>query len=70
MKENSYYGTQDVHSVSYLEFGSLDLREKSKKIWAYWQDAEAYDLYMFARYARDILMFRKVVDEINYGGGT
>ena len=68
MRENSYYGTQDVHSVSYLEFGSLDLREKSKKIWAYWQDAEAYDLYMFARYARDILMFRKVIDEINYGG--
>lgn len=70
MAENTYYGTQDVHSVSYLEFGSMDLAAKSKKIWAYWQDEEAYDLYMFARYARDLLAFRKLIENKKQLGGV
>ena len=29
--ENDYYGTEDDHAISYLEFGSIDPREKTKK---------------------------------------
>ena len=56
--ENSYYGTEAHHAISYLEFGSINPMERTKKIWGYWQDQEAYDLYMFARYARDLFAFR------------
>lgn len=54
-----YYGSDQVDSISYLEFGSVDFKEKSKTIWGYWQDQEAYDLYMFSRYARDMFAFRR-----------
>lgn len=57
-KDNDYYGSEDNQAISYLEFGSVNLKEKTKKIWGYWQDQEAYDLYMFSRYARDIFSFR------------
>lgn len=56
--KNTYYGTDEIKSVSYLEFGSVNLENATKKIWAYWHDQEAYDLYMFARYARDLFIFR------------
>lgn len=57
--QQNYYGSDKVESVSYLEFGSVDIAKKSKTIWGYWQDQEAYDLYMFSRYARDMYAFRR-----------
>ncbi len=62
-RENDYYGSDENQAISYLEFGSVNTKEKSKRIWGYWQDQEAYDLYMFARYARDIFSFRHFLDE-------
>lgn len=58
-----YYGSSEINSVSYLEFGSIDKRNDEKKIWGYWQDQNAYDLYMFSRYARDLFAFRKFLQE-------
>lgn len=63
MNQSKYYGCENPESVSYLEFGSINLVKAEKKIWGYWQDQAAYDLYMFARYARDLFSFRKFFDE-------
>lgn len=59
---NAYYGNESNTSISYLEFGSVDIEKKKKTIWGYWQDQEAYDLYMFARYSRDLFSFRHYLD--------
>ena len=63
MDNSKYYGCENPEAVSYLEFGSINLVKGEKKIWNYWQDQVAYDLYMFARYARDLFAFRKFFDE-------
>lgn len=63
MNKAGYYGSDKQGTLSYLEFGSLDLENATKKIWGYWQDQEAYDLYMFARYARDLFLFRDYFEE-------
>lgn len=63
MDNKKYYGCENPESVSYLEFGSVNLLKGEKKIWGYWQDQIAYDLYMFARYSRDLFAFRKFFDE-------
>lgn len=63
MDNRKYYGCENPESVSYLEFGSINLVEGQKTIWNYWQNQEAYDLYMFARYSRDLFAFRKFFDE-------
>jgi len=63
MEKKDYYGSEEQTSLSYLEFGSIDLNERTKKIWAYWQDQEAYDLYMFSRYSRDLISFRDFLEQ-------
>ncbi len=63
MDNQKYYGCENPESVSYLEFGSINLVKGEKKIWGYWQDQIAYDLYMFARYSRDLFAFRKFFGE-------
>ncbi|MCL2284608.1 MAG: hypothetical protein FWC26_14940, partial [Fibromonadales bacterium] len=65
-QRKDYYGCDDIESLSYLEFGSVDLRNAKKTIWAYWQDQEAYDMYMFSRYVRDLFAFRDFVDKKEY----
>ena len=62
-KNDIYYGTEKRDSLSFLEFGSIDLEKHKKTTWGYWQDAEAYDLYMFARYAKDLFLFRDFFKE-------
>jgi hypothetical protein len=63
MDNRKYYGCETPESVSYLEFGSVNLVKGEKKIWNYWQDQDAYDLYMFARYSRDLFSFRRFFKE-------
>lgn len=63
MVDKKYYGCENPESISYLEFGSINLIKGEKKIWGYWQDQVAYDLYMFARYSRDLFSFRKFFEE-------
>ena len=58
-----FYGDNGNTSLSYLEFGSIDLKGRKKSIWGYWHDQEAYDLYMFSRYAKDMFAFRKFVED-------
>lgn len=54
----SYYGSNTSNLVSYLEFGSIDLEKSKKEIWGYCQHQQAYDYYMFSRYAKDLFLFR------------
>lgn len=63
MDNYKYYGCECPESVSYLEFGSINFMKGEKKIWNYWQDQDAYDLYMFARYSKDLFAIRKFFDE-------
>lgn len=63
MQYDKYYGCEKPESVSYLEFGSINLVKGEKKIWNHWQDQMAYDLYMFARYSKDLFAFRKFFQE-------
>lgn len=63
MDKQNYYGCDNPESVSYLEFGSINLVKGEKTIWNYWQNQDAYDLYMFARYSRDLFAFRKFFNE-------
>ena len=63
MTNKKYYGCENPESISYLEFGSINLIKGEKSIWGYWQDQIAYDLYMFARYSRDLFAFRKFFEE-------
>lgn len=65
MNNRQYYGCENPEAISYLEFGSINVVKGEKKIWNYWQDQNAYDLYMFARYAKDLFAFRKFFDEKN-----
>lgn len=62
-KKHNYYGNMELTSLSYLEFGSIDLEKSEKKIWGYWQDQTAYDFYMFSRYAKDLFLFRSFLEE-------
>ena len=58
-----YYGSEEIELLSYLEFGRIDIKNAKKTVWGYWQHQEAYDLYMFARYARDLFLFRDFYTE-------
>jgi hypothetical protein len=68
-KRADYYGTEQNTNVSFLEFGSIDIKNAKRTTWAYKQDQEAYDLYMFSRYARDLLSFREFCIEFAASGG-
>lgn len=61
--QEAYYGDKKGELLSYLEFGSIDLKGAKKTIWGYWQDQDAYDFYMFARYARDLFLFRDFISQ-------
>lgn len=58
-----YYGCENPEAVSYLEFGAINIVKGQKTIWNYWQDQMAYDLYMFARYSKDLFAFRHFFEE-------
>jgi len=56
-KEN-YYGTSEVEGLTYLEFGGVDLVNSKKEIWDFKTDQDAYDLFMIARYAKEIIGYQ------------
>jgi|GEM_PF-4050639 len=58
--KRSFYGDEAFETITYLEFGSIHLSKQTKSTWAYVMHQEAYDLYMFSRYAKDLFLFRDV----------
>ena len=62
-----FYNTDKTKSLTFLEFGSLDLSQGEKKIWDFRTDQEAYDFFMLARYMKDLMVFRKLSAEARSG---
>ena len=60
MNKNKYYGTNDNSSVSYLEYGSINLSNSSKQVWDFRLHDKAYDWLMHARYSNDIYAYLKM----------
>lgn len=57
----SYYNIDDSKSVTFLEFGSIDLEASKKNVWDLRLHQEAYDFFMIARYFKDLLTYRNLV---------
>ncbi len=66
MSEKKYYGGEKHNRISFLEFGSIDVTNAKKDVWGFWIDQNAYDLYMFSRYARDLFEFRDYLNNKNF----
>jgi hypothetical protein len=62
---NDFYGDDSNQAVSFLEFGSIHLGNQSKSTWAFLLHQDAYDFYMFPRYARDLFRFRDFINDTN-----
>ena len=60
--KKNYYGTSRNQSQSYLEFGSKNLKSSKKNIWDYKTDQDAYDLFMVARYSRELIAYKDCLD--------
>ena len=55
--------TDALDSLTFLEFGSINLNNSSKSIWDFRLHQEAYDFFMLARYMKDLMIFRKLARE-------
>lgn len=56
----TYYNTAQPESISYLEFGHINLKKSQKTVYDYYQHQKAYDWFMLARYANDLSAFIKM----------
>lgn len=53
----TFYGTADSPSITYLEFGEIDIQRSEKKVWEFKLHQKAYDWLMLGRYSNDLLAF-------------
>jgi hypothetical protein len=64
MQHNKFYGTEKISSISYLEFGAIDLDSSKKLVWDLKLHQKAYDWYMHARYSNDILCYMIMSEQL------
>jgi hypothetical protein len=67
---DKFYGTEKSDTITYLEFGEVDLREGKKKIWDFRLHQKAYDWLMLGRYTNDIVAYNamsKLLDRQAFG---
>lgn len=57
MSINKFYGTEKNDTITFLEFGEVNLREGTKKVWDFRLHQKAYDWLMLGRYANDIIAY-------------
>lgn len=55
-----FYGTDTPSCITYMEFGEINHQTSEKNIWGFKLHQKAYDWFMLARYANDILAVRKM----------
>ena len=67
MKRNAFYGTSDQASLSYLEFGAIDLARGTKAVWDFRTNQKAYDWLMLARYANDMAAYLDMIEAVEAG---
>jgi hypothetical protein len=60
-----YYGDDSNQVISFLEFGSINVRNQKKNIWGFLFHQDAYDSYMFSRYAKDMFYYREFANGEN-----
>lgn len=60
MNYKIYYGTENPTTYTFMEFGEIDTKTSSKKIWGFKMHQKAYDWFMLSRYANDILAFNSM----------
>ncbi|MDQ7834354.1 MAG: hypothetical protein RDU24_03135 [Humidesulfovibrio sp.] len=58
MARDDFYGNQCNQTVSFLEFGQIDLGAGKKTIWDFRLHQKAYDWFMLGRYSNDLLAYR------------
>ncbi|MBI4929788.1 MAG: hypothetical protein HY841_03425 [Bacteroidetes bacterium] len=54
MNNKTYYGVDNSKTITYLEFGEIDIQNSQKKIWNFQLHQKAYDWLMLGRYANDL----------------
>ena len=60
----SYYGPDIPTTISFLEFGSIDLAANKKNVWEFQLHDKAYDWLMLARYANDLVAYLRLKDRL------
>ena len=58
---SDFYGQEANDLLTFLEFGSIDIKSQYKRTWGFALHQDAYDIYMLARYMRDLILFRDVI---------
>ena len=66
--ENSGSGNRQS-TVSFLEFGSIDLEKGSKAVWDFRLDDKAYEWFMLARYMNDLTAYEDMCAALSQGQG-
>lgn len=67
MTDSKFYGTTNLSTLSYLEFGAIDLLNGSKTVWDFRVNQKAYDWLMLARYANDMATYLDMIDAAKDG---
>ncbi|MCX6122128.1 MAG: hypothetical protein NTX44_11000 [Ignavibacteriales bacterium] len=67
MEKQNFYGMNNNASITYLEFGSIDVPAGKKHIWDFRLHDKAYDWLMHARYSNDIYAYLSMQDALLYG---
>ncbi len=64
---NRDYSEKQDQRLSYLEFGGIDIAQGKKNVWDFRIEQEAYDFFMLARYAKDILAIEAGLEDVANG---
>ena len=56
-------GQEEISSLSYMEFGAIDLNSSKKLVWDLKLHQKAYDWCMHARYSNDILCYKTMIEQ-------
>jgi len=64
MEKKEFYKTEEKKSLTYLEFGSIDLLKGKKEVYDFRIDDIAYDWFMVGRYANDLYVYNYLKENI------
>ncbi|OGT07448.1 MAG: hypothetical protein A2103_04225 [Gammaproteobacteria bacterium GWF2_41_13] len=67
MDAKTFYGTEQRNTITYLEFGEIDIVEGEKKIWNFQLHQKAYDWLMLGRYSNDLFNTMKMEELLESG---
>lgn len=63
--KNIFYGTDKTDTFAYLEFGAIQINAGEKTVWDFRVHDEAYNWFMFSRYANDLLTYIEMSEAIH-----